>query len=367
MQKPKEYDWKDSNMALFGSDTEKQVKKESAVSEKAWKGSGQKVGIEIWRINKFKVEKWPKEDYGKFYNGDSYIILNTYKDPEGEEFLMDVHFWIGKYSTQDEYATAAYKTVELDTFHDDKPIQHREVMGYESALFKSYFEEIMLMKGGADTGFKRVGPESYQTRLLQVWRDDSQTGRRKKVTFKEIPLKRGNLNSDDVFIFDFGNQIYQYNGTSANKDEKFNATQRIQKMRSERGGKPETEVLEEQEVEEDHPILACLKDGKSKEKSAVAERPKAMFAISDADDSLDLYPVLEGSLDRKLLTSDDVFLCDTGSDVYLYVGINASIDERHNAMGYAHRYLQSKDNPCSPVTVVAEGQKCPQFDSIFSK
>ena len=39
----------------------------------------------------------------------------------------DLHFWIGKYSTQDEYGTAAYKTVELDTLLDDKPVQHREV------------------------------------------------------------------------------------------------------------------------------------------------------------------------------------------------------------------------------------------------
>ena len=29
--------------------------------------------------------------------------------------LYDVHFWIGQFSSQDEYATAAYKTVELDT------------------------------------------------------------------------------------------------------------------------------------------------------------------------------------------------------------------------------------------------------------
>jgi gelsolin len=28
-------------------------------------------------FQKFKVKSWPKEEYGKFYDGDSYIILNV--------------------------------------------------------------------------------------------------------------------------------------------------------------------------------------------------------------------------------------------------------------------------------------------------
>ena len=56
----------------------------------------------------FQVTDWDKEQYGEFYSGDSYIILNTYK-PEGmEEIKYDLHFWIGKYSTQDEYGKSFF-------------------------------------------------------------------------------------------------------------------------------------------------------------------------------------------------------------------------------------------------------------------
>lgn len=31
-----------------------------------------------------QVTHWPKDDYGKFFNGDSYILLNTYKEKDTE-------------------------------------------------------------------------------------------------------------------------------------------------------------------------------------------------------------------------------------------------------------------------------------------
>lgn len=357
MQKAKKYDWKDSNMALFGSDTEKKVKKESAESEPAWQGSGQEVGVQIWRIVKFKVENWNKDQYGEFYNGDSYIVLNTYKDPEGDELKYDVHFWIGKYSTQDEYGTAAYKTVELDTFLDDKPVQHREVQGHESALFKTYFSSFTLLKGGADTGFRRVLPETYQPRLLHVKKEG-----RNKICCTEVSLKKGNLTSGDVFIIDLGDKIYQYNGSECSHDEKFKAAQEVSKIKSSRG-KCRVENLDESAVSPDHPALAVLKDGEKKDK-AVVKGERKMFRVSDADGSLDMDEV-EGDISKDKLTSDDVYVINTGEHVFCWVGSGASIDERKNGLSYASNYLNKTETPYLPITVVAQGKENALFNGAF--
>ena len=83
---------------------------------------------------------------------------------------------------------AAYKTVELDTYLNDAPVQHREVQGHESLLFKSYFDSITLLKGGADTGFRKVLPEQYEPRLFHIEKQSS-----RNITCVQKPMKKGNL------------------------------------------------------------------------------------------------------------------------------------------------------------------------------
>ncbi|XP_052260852.1 gelsolin-like protein 1 isoform X1 [Dreissena polymorpha] len=359
MQKAKKYDWKDSNMALFGSDTEKSVKKESAQTEPAWKGSGQKPGLQIWRIVKFHVTDWPKEEYGNFYDGDSYIILNTYKDAESDELHYDVHFWIGKYSTQDEYGTAAYKTVELDTFHNDKPIQHREVQGHESVLFKGYFKQINYMKGGADSGFRRVEPEQYKPRLLHFKKEGP------RVTMTEVARKQSKLQDGDVFVLDLGLTIYQWNGAAAQGIEKFEAGKAVSKIKSDRGRNIETIVLEQAAMSATHKFYNFLDDDDDDDDddNVPIEGEPTLFRVSDDDGSLDMEQVKSGVIIQKDLKTEDVFIIDTKSEVFVWIGKGASVDERRNGFSYAHKYLMKTEYPYLPVSIVSEGQKSDAFNA----
>ena len=135
-------------MANYGSKEHIQARKNAAKTEKEYEGAGTKPGLEIWRVENrrtasdtpdFGIKRWPKNEYGQFYSGDSYVVMNTYVQKGTKKLQWDVHFWLGKDSSQDEIGVAAYKAVELDDLLDDGPVQHREIETHESDLFKSYF------------------------------------------------------------------------------------------------------------------------------------------------------------------------------------------------------------------------------------
>jgi gelsolin len=133
--------WKESNLALIGSELDHKIKQAAAQGEPQWENSGlgESAGVRVWRVEDFRVVPWPEEKHGQFHQGDSYVVVNSYKKNANTEALAhDVHIWIGKESSQDEYGTAAYKMVEADDYLSGAAVQHREVQGHESPVSLLY-------------------------------------------------------------------------------------------------------------------------------------------------------------------------------------------------------------------------------------
>lgn len=360
-----------TNIAFLGTDLEKNARATAAASEEQWKTAGKEAGLQIWRIEKFQVVPWPKDQYGKFYQGDSYIVLSTKKI--NDVFSWDIHFWLGLETTADEAGTAAYKTVELDDFLGTLPVQHREVQGFESQLFLSYFpnQAITILAGGIETGFRHVGPAEYRTRLLHI------KGQLKCCRVSEVPLAISSLNSGDCFILDKGLHLYQMNGAKSSSGERIKAAQLAQAIDSEREGRATVHVAEQGDGDKDFwpafweafggegPISDdCGSDASATVQSEATRR--LMHLKEGPDGSISFTEVATGQFNKGMLNSDDVFVLDLGSEVYVWVGKHSSPKERRQGILYAQKYLVDFNRPKAlPIHRVLEGGENEVFETAF--
>jgi gelsolin len=378
MLKKETFNIEDSNVAGLGSDLDKQCRQDAAATEKAWANAGKAPGMQIWRIEKFKVKK-SMTPAGTFYSDDSYICLNTYhpKDENGnptDKLAWDIHFWLGKTTSQDEAGTAAYKTVELDDLLGGGPVQHREVQGYESSLFLSYFKKaggIQLLEGGIESGFNKVRPETYKPRLLHL-------KGRKNIRVEEAPIHFASLNSGDVFILDNGLEIFQWQGKSAGKNEKARAGQLCRAIDDERRGKPEVYVFRQGDPDEkdffkffpgfEEGKAPTISDESADDNAWEKDSDKRLYQLSDSSGKLEFTLVAEKTVKKSMLNSNDVFVFDIGSEIFAWVGKGSSAQEKRGAMQSAQEYLKMhKRPPMLPITKLLEGGDNEAFNSSFDR
>eukprot|EP00735_Rhodelphis_limneticus_P008799 TRINITY_DN2282_c0_g2::TRINITY_DN2282_c0_g2_i1::g.6851::m.6851 TRINITY_DN2282_c0_g2::TRINITY_DN2282_c0_g2_i1::g.6851 ORF type:complete len:838 (-),score=368.98,sp/O75366/AVIL_HUMAN/40.36/0.0,Gelsolin/PF00626.17/1.1e-17,Gelsolin/PF00626.17/3.6e-16,Gelsolin/PF00626.17/2.5e-10,Gelsolin/PF00626.17/4.5e-18,Gelsolin/PF00626.17/2.1e-09,Gelsolin/PF00626.17/3.1e-09,VHP/PF02209.14/7.7e+03,VHP/PF02209.14/8.2e-14,Viral_helicase1/PF01443.13/0.15 TRINITY_DN2282_c0_g2_i1:57-2528(-) len=329
-------------------------------------GAGQKEGVEIWRIEKLKPVRLAKESYGKFHSGDSYLVLNTYKKFNSMNY--NLHFWLGKDSSQDEQGAAAILTAELDQFLGDLPVQFREVQEHESKEFLQIFKNgIQYCEGGVESGFKKVERDQYETRLLHI------KGSRNVRVFQVEP-KASSLNSGDVFVVDSGLTLYQWNGKDASRKEKAKALDITQAINSdERGGRARITAFDEgQETPEfwaaiggKGPIKSAAEGG-SDEEAEAKKSPAKLYKVSDQSGSLSVEEIQERPLKREFLKTDDVFILVAGGVVYAWVGKGASAAEKKAATPLAVKFIQQQNMPnYTPVSTVKEGTETPLFKQNF--
>lgn len=362
--KAKKIKLEDSNLALYGSKLHKDVKKGAAESEAEYKGAGSAEGLEIWRIEKFALKKWPEEKYGQFFDGDSFIVLRSYKKADNDKLLYDVHFWLGSNTTQDEAGTAAYKTVELDDLLDDLPVQYREVQGFESGSFLKLFPKLEVFAGGIETGFNHVKPTEYVARLLHCKGKTTQ-----RVCM--VPMELNSLNDGDCFLLDAGMNLFQFNGTRSSVLERRKVNDLMDTIKIQRNSKPESTIIDGlEDIEEFWKYFGGKPDKINEPLPEPDEEVKdnsKLWKLSDSGGGLELDLMHEGGHPpRSLLTSSDVFLFDVGYQVFCFVGSQSSAGERKGAMMYAMAYVKQMGYPVStPIIRIVQGCICPEFDHLF--
>uniref|UniRef100_A0A0B8RV41 Scinderin n=1 Tax=Philothamnus irregularis TaxID=1899461 RepID=A0A0B8RV41_9SAUR len=332
--------------------------------------AGQKVGLQIWRIEKMELVPVPEPLYGDFYVGDAYLVLHTFK--KSNTTFYNLHYWLGKECTQDESTAAAIFTVQLDDYLGGKPVQHREIQGYESTQFVGYFKGgIKYKAGGTASGFKHVITNDLSAqRLLHI------KGRR-VVRATEVPLSWESFNKGDCFIVDLGTHIYQWCGSTCNKYERLKATQVAVGIRdNERNGRAQLIVVDEgSEPRELLQVLGPkqnLQEGNDNddEVADITNRRNAkLYMVSDASGSMKITLVAEENpFSRAMLLSEECFILDYGAarQIFVWKGKNANPDERRAAMKSAEEFvLQMNYPPNTQIQILPEGGETPIFKQFF--
>ncbi|XP_076868766.1 advillin [Brachyhypopomus gauderio] len=338
----------------------------------AFKGICYKPGLQIWTINNMKMVPVPEAAFGNFFEGDCYIVLHGSGDSSQS---INIHYWIGIDSSQDEQGAAAIYVTHLDEYLGGNPVQHREVQGNESSKFKGYFKNgIIYKKGGVASGFKHVDTNVYNIlRLLHVKGS-------KNVTAREVEVSWKSFNTGDVFLLDMGKAIVQWNGPQSNKKERLKACMLAQDIRDrERGGRAQIGVVEGDREEASPELIKVMTSVLGQRtgtlRDAVPDHTPdqnqtasvRLYQVSDASGQLVVQEVASSPLTQNLLHSEDCYIVDVGGEsLSAWKGKKATNEERRSALERAVGYIKAKNYPpTTRVEVMSEGAESAMFKQLF--
>ncbi|XP_053229907.1 gelsolin isoform X1 [Podarcis raffonei] len=318
-------------------------------------GTGNK---QIWRIEGSAKVPVSPSNYGQFYGGDSYIILYDYR--HGGKQGKIIYTWQGADSTQDEVATSAFLTVQLDEELGGTAVQKRVVQGKEPPHLMSLFggKPLIVYQGGTSREGGQTSPAS--TRLFQVRSSTSGTTRA-----VEVDAAAKELNSNDAFVLKTPSAAYLWVGKGASEAEKSGAGELLKVL-----GARATEVAEGGEPAGFWEALggrAAYRTSPRLKDKKMDVHPPRLFACTNKSGRFTIEEV-PGELTQEDLATDDVMLLDTWDQVFVWVGKDANEVEKTEAQTSARRYIETDPanrDRRTPITLIRQGFEPPTFTGWF--
>ena len=216
-----------------------------------------------------------------------------------------------------------------------------------------------------EAGFRHVEGKEYPTRLLHL------KGRR-NVRVKEVECKRESLNEGDVFVLDLGLMMYQWNGADCNRMEKTKGLEVCTRLRNDRGGKPKMKILDSGTEDDSEafwealggkgPIASAEEGGSDAAEEKKAKAELQLYSLPD-------FAKVEkekGHLRRHMCKTDSMYLLDTGSNLYLWVGKGCPKGQKRDGLKLAQDFISKNNRPAwTQVTSVIEKGEPAEFKAYF--
>ncbi|KAL4109413.1 hypothetical protein PRIC1_001113 [Phytophthora ramorum] len=305
--------------------------------------------VTVWRIEDLEKVQVPKEQYGHFYDGDSYIVLHVVTPSSGKPTQV-IYFWQGRSSTTDEKAASALLSTFLDDSLGGSPVQVRVVQGKEPAHFRALFKGTMIVHaGGKASGFtNREDEDSYDTDGVSLYQIKGTNA--KNTLAAQVDEKASSLTSGDCFVLVTPSKVYEWQGAGSSAAEREVASSIASILKKSR----ETEIIEEGSESDEFWEFLGGKGEYAKVKSTFeAPHEPRLFQCSNTYGYFDAREIFNFAQDD--LNTDDVFLLDTYTSLYVWIGCGANEPERREAMALAEKYLAvaKSDGRGEGTTIVA--------------
>lgn len=178
----------------------------------AWKpGIRTTTFVSIWRVEKTKAVAWPIDLFGKFYDGDCYIILHGYNHPSGKKTTMlkyRLFVWLGGVVSSNEQIIGALVATDLERYLGYISDMYLEYQNKESDSFKHLFPDgTEIMEGSVGAGFYYVDPDRYSTDYVPIFfAVDAHYEHTSNLSVIKV-------SEENVYILDWGTTIFVYVGS----------------------------------------------------------------------------------------------------------------------------------------------------------
>ncbi|XP_049933743.1 villin-1 isoform X2 [Nymphaea colorata] len=321
--------------------------------------------LKVWRVASHTIV--PVET-GKLFSGNCYILQYTYLGDEKEECIF--YAWFGSDSTMEDRVDAiSLMHSQVDSV-GGQPVMAQLFEGKETVQFFYIFQRLVIYKGGLSSECKKyveqngIADEMYHEGSIALFRVQG-TGSANMQAI-QVNLVSSSLNSSFCYILEAEAFMFVWTGNLSSPKDHDIADRMLDHLNPK---KQPIQVKEGSEPDIFWDAIGGKMDyPKEKDTKEFVEDPH-LFVCIGIEGDLKVKEIFNFSQDD--LTTEDVFILNCHTELYVWIGQHAKFRSKESAFSIAKKFIDldillEGMSLETAIHVVMEGYEPKFFTRFFS-